>query len=266
MLYSGFLMGLLGGLAATAHCLGMCGGFPLHLSRAAAGPVLARQLLYVLGKTFTYTFLGALFGALGNTLAESGLLPGSQNGLAIVAGVAIILFGLGMLGVRLPSPLAGKWNAYEWGFIKSIYRQFFAHPSLGASFTLGLATGLLPCPITLAMLAVAAGSHSVVQGMLLLAGLGVGTAPGLLGVGLCGNLVSARWRRFGLRPAGIIVILLGLVTVARTQEFMHRGCHGHATPAGTPSLSTPATAREGECPHCRELGRPCPCCAAKSAP
>lgn len=254
MQYSLFLIGLAGGLAGTAHCVGMCGGFALHLSRAAGyGSAALRQALYIAGKTFTYAFLGALSGALGHSLVQSQVLPGSQKGMAIVAGASLLIFGLAMLGVRLPAPLAGRLNALEWGFVRSIYRQCFTDPGPVSSFGLGLATGFLPCPMTLAMLALAAGSHSVVHGILILAGLGIGTAPGLVGVGVFGNLVGARWRRIGLRPAGVIVVLLGVVTIARTQAFIHRGCHA---PGGVPA-SAPA------CAHCQELGHTCPHCAAK---
>jgi sulfite exporter TauE/SafE len=103
-MYPGFVMGLVGGLAATAHCLGMCGGFSLHLARASQrAPVFVRQLLYVAGKTFTYAFLGALCGAVGSRLGQMGWLPHSQKYVAILAGVVLMLFGLGMVGVRMPS-------------------------------------------------------------------------------------------------------------------------------------------------------------------
>lgn len=257
---SGFLHGFAFGVAATAHCIGMCGGFPLHLSRATQGASVAwRQLLYLAGKTFTYAFLGVLFAALGNTLVASGLLPNSQKAMAILAGAVILLFGLGMLGVKLPSPVSGRLNAYEWGFVKSIYSHFFAHPGHGSSFLLGMATGFLPCPMTLAMLAVAAASASVPQGVAVMAGLGLGTAPGLLAVGLGGGLITARWKRIGLRPAGAIVIILGLVTILRTQEFMHAGCHGAAAGSKT-------TAPACGCLECQRLGYPCPRCAAAKAP
>jgi sulfite exporter TauE/SafE len=82
-MFSSFLIGLLGGLGATAHCLGMCGGFPLHLSRASQRvPAFVRQCLYVAGKAFTYAFLGTLFGAIGSQLVASGWLPSAQKYLA----------------------------------------------------------------------------------------------------------------------------------------------------------------------------------------
>jgi sulfite exporter TauE/SafE len=230
-MFSSFLIGLLGGLGATAHCLGMCGGFPLHLSRASQRvPAFVRQCLYVAGKAFTYAFLGTLFGAIGSQLVASGWLPSAQKYLAWGAGAALVLFGLGMIGVKLPA-LASWFQAYEWGFVQSVYRQFFIQPGGWSSFLLGAATGFLPCPITLAMLALAAASHSPFRGFLLLVGLGLGTAPGLMAVGLGGNLIDARWKRIGLRPAGLIVIAIGLITLLRTQDFMHRHCHNPSAQA-----------------------------------
>ena len=231
---SAFLMGLAGGAAASAHCAGMCGAFPLHLARSSQrAPVWVRLLLYVTGKAFTYAFLGALAGALGSGLVRSGLLPSSQKALAILAGAVILLFGLGMVGVKLPS-LGHRFNAYDWGFVRSVYSHFFAHPGPASSFSLGLANGFLPCPITLAMLGMAAGSQSVAKGIVLMLGVGAGTVPVLAAVGAFGGLVNARWRRVGLRPAGVVVIVLGLMTILRTQELMHRGCHAGA---GAPCCS-----------------------------
>lgn len=254
---SAFIGGLAIGALASAHCAGMCGAFPLHLARAShKASVPARQLLYVAGKAFTYAFLGALCGALGSTLVASGLLPNRQLTMTVV-GAAIILLGLGMVGVKLPSPISSRFNAYEWGFVKSIYGHFFAHPGYASSFLLGIGNGFLPCPITMAALAMAAATQSVLQGIVVGLGLGVGTAPVLLGIGLFGGLVDARWRRIGLRPAGIVVIALGLMTVLRTQGLIQHGCHSHAaTPAGQTAV---------ECGHCKMLGHTCPHCAAKKA-
>jgi sulfite exporter TauE/SafE len=42
------LIGVLAGLAATPHCIGMCGGFSLHLARVANRQVVATRLFLVL--------------------------------------------------------------------------------------------------------------------------------------------------------------------------------------------------------------------------
>jgi sulfite exporter TauE/SafE len=55
----------LAGLAASWHCIGMCGGFACALSGGRRGAqALQRQLLYNAGRVTTYCFLGALAGAI----------------------------------------------------------------------------------------------------------------------------------------------------------------------------------------------------------
>lgn len=233
-----FLIGLAAGLAATPHCAGMCGAFPLHLARGSGrGRPLARHLLYLGGKTFTYAFLGALAGLSGRFVVQSRLVA-SQHLLAYAAGAALVIFGAAMLhlfpSVRLPAP-GGK----AWGLLGDVYARFLEAPSSGAGFLLGVGAGFLPCPITLAVMAAAAASHSVALGMMTMAGLGIGTAPVLLGIGFSGALVDARVRRIGLRAAGVIVIALGLITLLRPSGMLcrvlpvgasalHVGCHASA--------------------------------------
>ena len=78
-----FLIGLFG----SAHCLGMCGGFALTIGavRPAFLSTLLNQLVYGVGRVFTYGFLGAAAGAVGGKLAKTDLpLIGAQQVLAIL--------------------------------------------------------------------------------------------------------------------------------------------------------------------------------------
>lgn len=197
-------------------------GLPLHLSRVAgAGRPLARHVSYLLGKTFTYVFLGALAGLLGHLLVHSQSFSSGQNLLAYTLGGVMVVFGLAMLGLvptaRLPRP-----RALDWRVITQIYGHFFRSPGPQASLLFGVATGFLPCPVTFAMMAAAAATYSVRLGMITMLGLGLGTMPVLLGIGLSGTLLDARLRRIGLRGAGAIVIVLGLITLLRPTGLMHR--------------------------------------------
>jgi len=220
-------VGLLVGLAAAPHCAGMCGAFPLHLSRTVGrGRPLLRQLLYLAGKTSTYAFLGALAGTLGQLVVQSRLLSSSQNIAAYALGAAMLIFGLMMLNV-LPKVRLPAVDAGEPGLFRRIYGHFFRSPSLGASLILGAATGFLPCPITLAMAAAAAVTHSAPLGALTMAGLGLGTVPVLLGIGFSGTLLDTRIRRIGMRGAAAIVIILGVITMLRPTTLLHRALpHG----------------------------------------
>jgi len=236
----GFLTGLGVGIASAPHCLGMCGGFPLHLARGAKGwHALLRPLLFVAGKAFTYGFIGALAGFAGSAIAGTSLFSQSQHILAYGGGAVMVVFGLAMLGVRLPRALRGV-GIGDWGLVSKVYGDFFAAPTTASSLYLGLAAGFLPCPVTLVMLAPAVASHQVLTGIAIMAGVGLGTAPVLLAAGLFGSAVGRPLRVLGLRAAGAIVIGVGVLLVLRGTGLLCPGdaaCHHHASrPVSTASI------------------------------
>jgi len=222
------LIGLAAGLAATPHCLGMCGGFALHIGKGVPPPcALVRGFAFLLGKAFSYAFLGALVGAFGLWLVRSGWLPGARHVLAYAAGAVTVLLGVLMLEVMPPFP----WPRVDWpgaGFAQQQSANLMRTPSLVSHFVFGLAVGYLPCPLTAMLLVAAAGEHSVRAGILLLAGAGVGTMPGLAAISLAGSAVTGRWRRIGTRLLGILVILLGCALILRRAGVLpggHMGGH-----------------------------------------
>ena len=219
-------IGFAGGLLGFAHCLGMCGGFVLHLSQGKNRvEMLITHLLWLAGKSFSYLFLGAVAGYAGGVL--TGLLPGQalfQNLLSFAAGSTMLLMGLqvlGLLPVRMN--LAGSFGAT---LLANLGRSFLAASSPSAALVLGLATGLLPCPIVLAFLAYALQSGSVATGMITMAALGLGTTVPLLLLGGFSRLLRMQLRSWAPRAGGILLVLLGLITVLRgTATFHHLlGC------------------------------------------
>lgn len=216
----GFLMGLAAGLANTAHCLGMCGGFPLHLSRSqAGGRSSVRLVLFIAGKTCTYVFLGSVAGAFGVILMKSSAFAAIAPAMGIGVGVITVLFGLLMLGFRLP-PFKSLQSMSDAGFVRSMFGGLLVSPGHGASLALGLAVGFVPCPLPIGMLVVSAASHNVVYGMLVMAGVGIGTAPGLLAAGLLGFGVDRRFAGIGRAAIGILVLAVGMLTLARATGMM----------------------------------------------
>jgi len=214
-------LGIVAGLAATPHCAGMCGAFPVHLSASGRGRPLARHLLYLAGKALTYAFIGAIAGMLGHWVTRTSAAVRYQNLFTYVLGGAMMLFGLTMLGAfsRIRLPIRG---VQETGLFRDVYATFFQSPGRAAALLLGAATGFLPCPITLSWAAVAAATHSVARGMLAMVGLSVGTSAVLLFMGLSGTILDTRVRRIGLRGAGLIVLCLGLITMLRPSPVLHR--------------------------------------------
>ncbi len=218
--------GLAGGAVAFAHCLGMCGGFALHLSEGrSGGAALVRQLLWHAGKTTTYVALGAVAGFLGGMAGSAGGWAGAQRVLACAAGAVMVLMGLRLTGL-LPGRRADRDGG---GLFAGVFRQFFAQPTAPAAFALGLMTGLLPCPVVVGFLALSLQSGSVLAGMATMAALGAGTAWSLLLLGMTGYALRARARRWGAVIGGIVLVLLGTVTIMRGTGAMHHLMgHGHA--------------------------------------
>ncbi len=230
--------GLAGGAVAFAHCLGMCGGFALHLSEGRTGrtgrngrAALGRQFLWHAGKTTTYVTLGAVAGFLGGVAGSAGGLAGAQKVLAWAAGAVMVLMGLKLTGL-----LPGRRGEASGGLFTGVFRQFFAQPTPSAAFALGLLTGLLPCPVVVGFLALSLQSGSVLAGMATMAAMGAGTVWSLLLLGMTGYALRARTRRWGAVIGGIVLVLLGTVTILRGSGAMHHLMGHHH--AGTMQMQT----------------------------
>ena len=216
-------IGFIGGFLASAHCLGMCGGFALYLSRQNdRRKMIAAQFLWHVGRTFMYAFLGALAGYTGRIAGELLQQGALQKTFGFVTGLLILLMGLMVLGLL---PVGGRNNAGE-PWVASLIGKRIAAPTPGLALILGLATGCLPCPVVIGFLAYSLKAGSVAGGMLTMAGMGMGTMISLLLLGAGGRLVGLHARRWGQAAGGIILILLGLSTMLRGGTFFHTllGC------------------------------------------
>jgi sulfite exporter TauE/SafE len=223
------LLGLLG----SAHCAGMCGGFAVTVA-LGAGASRARatghSLTYLAGKALTYAVLGLLAARAAHLLTHAGAglagsspeedaaaLEGLRRGLAWVAGLACLLLALSALGLPLfprvwRARLAGVGGSSR--LLKLAFDSARALPASARGFGIGLATGLLPCGLSWAALALATGSQpaTAAAGMFL---FGVATAPVLLATALAGHLLPLRLRT-RLRPVGaLLLIVFAVLTVAR---------------------------------------------------
>ncbi|MCY2927974.1 MAG: sulfite exporter TauE/SafE family protein [Planctomycetota bacterium] len=212
-------MALVGGAAAFPHCLGMCGGFALHLAGGKnRGTVFARQMLWHAGRTVTYTFLGALAGFLGN-LVSLARWPFLRDVPGYLAGAIMLVMGLFVLGV-VPTRRGELQGSQDEGLFASFFRQFFQKPSSLSALVLGLANGFLPCPITIGFLGLAAGSQSVLLGMGIMAAMGLGTVWALLILGMTGHAIQAKWKRWGGVLVGVLLIAMGTWTILRKAKVL----------------------------------------------
>lgn len=213
-----YLIGFTAGIAATPHCLGMCGGFPLYLTGSDNRlKSMKRIVLFVVGKCFTYAFMGAIAAWLGIIVFKNTSLLPIVPCVRLAAGLVIITLGLSMLGLKLPGGKRNRSSVETW-FVQGIFGGLLTKPSMISGFVLGLAVGFLPCPLPLGMLALSATNHQVLHGIALMTGVGFGTAPGLLAVGLFGIGLNKKLARFGMQVAAVIVLSIGLLFLGRAAK------------------------------------------------
>lgn len=216
---------LLMGLFGTAHCLGMCGGFAVAVAAGAPRPsaVVWRQVAYQLGKATSYVFIGVLLVVAGGYVAAVGQLEGWQNVLGVAVGALMVLMGLGAaVEIRLGPRLERWWRGSALCGAMGALRQ---SPSLARAVLIGWVNGFLPCGLSLAALALLAGTGSVATTAVGAYVFGLGTLPGLLALALLGRQIPPQKRRRWARIGGGLLMVFGLLTMVRGLPVVHHWFH-----------------------------------------
>lgn len=203
-------------LFGSVHCIGMCGGLIAVASDGASG-VGGRvkvQLGYQGARLLSYVTLGAIAGGLGRALDLAGQAAGWGKAAAVVAGVAMTLWGLTAmlqavgLGAKLPAlRLMPR-------FVTDFLGRARQKPPIARAMLLGGASALLPCGFLYAFALAGAATGSPWGGALVMAALWVGNLPALLGFGLLLSSALTRLRRHIPLLSATAVFALGLVTLS----------------------------------------------------
>jgi len=220
---------LLGGLLGSSHCVGMCGAFALTLGvgRRSWAANLGRQILYSLGRVFTYTAAGAMVGYGGWRLnAEWSNVVNIQAVFCIAAGLLLIGQGLHSAGVLRWPPTGSAAVPAGAGCFAALLRAGRLHNV----FLGGVINGLLPCGLVYAYLALAASAGHMAHGALTMLLFGLGTLPAMVSVGVGGALLSAALRRRVLLLAAWCVVLTGALSLWRGVAFLNAAAPGASCP------------------------------------
>ncbi|MGD8589384.1 MAG: sulfite exporter TauE/SafE family protein [Chromatiales bacterium] len=216
-LLAAFVVGLLG----VGHCAGMCGGIVGALAfglpekiRANIGSTLPYQLGYNLGRITSYTVAGGIMGGLGMLLAEIVPIYIAQQTLLVIAGLFMIFLGLYLGGWWLGLAQIEKLGGGLWKHIEPSARKLLPVQTPGQAWLLGLVWGWIPCGLVYSMLVWSVSAGSVMKGAGLMLAFGLGTLPGVFGMGLVAGSL-ARWSKDirVRRLAGLTVILFGVAAI-----------------------------------------------------
>lgn len=197
---------LLAGLVGSPHCVGMCGGFAAACGAPSGEASGLDRAAWHLGRLTTYAVLGGLAGAFGS------LIPGPTWIPTALSTVLMVAFALVLAGVvpepRLRIPGASRLASLAFGRAGTAGRYLF-----------GVSTGLLPCGLVYAALAVPVASGSPLVGAVSMVAFGLGTVPvlALFTRGVRSLALRELWIR-RLLAAGVLVA--GLVSVALRQGAM----------------------------------------------
>jgi uncharacterized protein len=221
----------LSGLVGSPHCVAMCGGFAV-----AAGDRPAHSLAWSAGRLVTYGALGAIAGAVG------GHIPGPGWVGTVVATAFLVLF-------------AGKLAGLPWlqlpviPGLQQLGGRLLGRGDLPSRFLFGGVTGLLPCGLVYAALALPLASSDPLMGALTMLAFGVGTLPALsfAAVGLRAVVATSPMRRRALALAVLVMGLFALHMRSPTTAQADGGepgppaCHDAAATSAAP-VTGPTTA------------------------
>jgi sulfite exporter TauE/SafE len=173
-------------------------------------PQLAADLApvggFLTGKLVSHTILGALLGGVGTAVE----LSAHSRALAqLAAGILIVCFGLAQLEVPgfkgfVITPPA-SWLRLVRGRARS---QAAIAPTL-----LGFATILIPCGVTLSVMALALTSGSWLSGAATMAVFVIGTSPLFTLIGYAALKAVTTWKNRLAIATGLVLLAMGLYTL-----------------------------------------------------
>jgi sulfite exporter TauE/SafE len=197
------------GFGGSFHCIGMCGPIALSLPALNDRDKWITSLLYLSGKTITYSLLGLLFGLFGKQL----MLAGLQQGLSIAAGI-LLLIVVAMMLVQAKQLHQNKLTL--WISNKLIPLFGLAKRSHGlVALNMGFVNGLLPCGLVYIGLIGSLTTGSALNGMLFMAAFGLGTMPIMLSFLLMAKQFSLNFRNKIKKLAPAFVALVAVLLIVR---------------------------------------------------
>jgi len=208
MLWSGFVLGLIGSL----HCVGMCGpiAFMLPVSHDKPAKKALQILLYHLGRILAYAIIGLVFGLIG----QSFMAFGYQQHISIAVGVLMITL------VLLPQSYFKPFKIFRPFFrlinqLKSELGKALKKKSLDTFFSLGFLNGFLPCGLVYMAVVGAFATEGLAGSSLYMVLFGLGTIPMMTTVVYAQSFIKKHLKFNYKKLIPYAVVIVGLLFILR---------------------------------------------------
>jgi sulfite exporter TauE/SafE len=205
------------GMLGSFHCIGMCGPIALALPvhHYSAIKKYVGIFLYNLGRLSTYTFLGVVFGLLG----QSFFIGGLQQMVSVSIGI-LVLFSVIITQTKwLKTPSF----YFLYSFINNVKQQLgnlFNKKGLHFLFFIGLLNGLLPCGLVYLGIAGAIATGNYFKGAEFMFFFGMGTVPILFATTFLGQFISIKFRNTIKRSMPYLVSIMAVLLIVRGFPYL----------------------------------------------
>lgn len=201
---------------SLGHCVGMCGGFVLaYSSTKVAAHFGAKErfishLLYNIGRTVSYTIIGAIAGLIGSVFALS---PDFRAALYLFAGVVMLLVGLWLFGFVWVSRLL-EYDFTKISFFKTTFQKLLKSDSKSSFLNLGILNGFFPCGLVYFFASSAAASGSALRGALIMFVFGLSTMLPMLSLAYAsGILQKTDFRKAASKISALLIFGFAIYTI-----------------------------------------------------
>lgn len=207
-----FVIGL---VASVSSCMAATGGLIVAMAASASERLAAANrfhrvqpaVFFNLGRIVSYTVFGAFIGALGTVFTLSAQLNGA---VIILASLLMMLLGCQLLKLF---PWVRKLQPKMPAFLSQKIYDAGGTPSIGVSFLVGAATFFLPCGFTQALQLYVLSRGNALTGAVTMLIFSLGTLPALLSLSTFSSLITGMVQRYVLKFAGVLVLLLGVMSI-----------------------------------------------------
>jgi sulfite exporter TauE/SafE len=206
-----FLMGLAGSL----HCIGMCGPLALSLPISHSNDLsrFVGATIYNIGRVFSYTLLGLIFGSVGNIIIATKW----QSSISLILGIIILLYLFTPKKYFHLSP-TNKLNK-PFFLLRQQLGKLFQSKKQSSSFVIGILNGFLPCGLIYLALSSAIITASSLKGGAFMLFFGLGTFPAMFATVVMGNYLNQNIRLKIRRAIPVMLFFMAVLLILRGMEL-----------------------------------------------